>query len=612
MVTSLEHSRLAPEALRRAALEQLPCGVGLDADGAPIDVNPAAIAEARALLSELLAEQERLRQLNQLARTFSHTLDPTSLLTCVVATMGPLLEAAWCAVGEYEPASERLQVRARWRREEEGVLQGGAILRLEECLGTLPADAAGCIAADDLRALGEPMAGAAAAAGVHSVLGVPIAVDDRPWGMLLAGWSAPQGATAARTECLATAVSHLALAIKNATLYAELRASHEALRQTQQRGAQRERMHALGQMASGIVHDFNNALSPLLGFSELLVEHPETWDDRETLARYLQFIYLGAQDAAGVVARLREFYRKPTPEELQRPVELDRLAAEVAALTRPRWKDQALAENRTIALETDLEAVPGVAGDERALREMLTNLVFNAVDALPTGGTIWLRTRREDEAAVLEVADSGIGMTDEVRERCLEPFFSTKGTKGTGLGLSLVYGIVERHGGTLDIVSAPGEGTTFRIRLPRRAEQAARAAPAPERAPVAVDAPTGLRVLVVDDEPLVREVTAQYLLESGHSCETAANGREGLERFCGEPFDLVITDQAMPELSGDQLAAAIEASGLGTPVILMTGFGDILEAQGELPGGVAQIISKPVRGAVLRAAIAQVMAGGRA
>jgi CheY-like chemotaxis protein/anti-sigma regulatory factor (Ser/Thr protein kinase) len=241
--------------------------------------------------------------------------------------------------------------------------------------------------------------------------------------------------------------------------------------------------------------------------------------------------------------------------------------------------------------------VPPVAGDESALREVLTNLIFNAVDAMPGGGTITLRTHKDGDSAVLEIADTGTGMTDEVRRRCLEPFFSTKGERGTGLGLSMVFGIIQRHSGTLDLQSEVGKGTTFIIKIPLQdAASLRRTSVAPEEA-----AHTALRILVVDDEAPVRDTLAAVLAADGHEVESAMDGAEGLRRFLASKFDLVITDKAMPGMSGDQMATAIKKSAPETPIVLLTGFGLFLDKE-DFPA-VDALASKPVRIPQLREAI---------
>ncbi len=375
------------------------------------------------------------------------------------------------------------------------------------------------------------------------------------------------------------------------------------LQRAQSQIIEQERLHALGEMASGIAHDFNNALAPILGYTELLIMQPDRWDDRQRMTTYLERINLAAQDAASVIARLREFYRRHDgeAEDAFISIELPRLVEQVVAMTQPRWKDQALMSGRRIHVQTDLEQVPPILGSEAEIREALTNLIFNAVDALPGGGTITVRTRRAVEAVLLEVTDTGIGMPEDVRRRCLEPFFSTKGEHGTGLGLPMVYGIVQRHNGELDIVSYPGSGTTMQIRLPVATQdvQDVQVSDGPTRP---------LRVLAVDDDREIRELMVELLEHDGHTVVTTAEARDALTRVLAGNFDLVLTDRAMPGITGDQLAAAIKKSRPTMPIIMVTGFGDLMQASGELPEGVDRVISKPVRLLTLRQAMHEVLA----
>jgi signal transduction histidine kinase len=394
-----------------------------------------------------------------------------------------------------------------------------------------------------------------------------------------------------------------ALQVKNEELRtrnAELQKALADLEAAQQHVIQQERLRALGQMASGIAHDFNNALVPILGFCELLQLSPQVLADRKKCLGYLETIQMAAKDAASIVARLREFYRANKPDEEFGAVYLNRLVNQAMSLTQPKWKDQVQASGITIQVVTDLAEVPPVHGEESALREVLTNLIFNAVDAMPTGGTISIRTRSEKDRVVFDVIDSGTGMTEEVRRRCLEPFFSTKGERGTGLGLSMVFGIVQRHGGTIDLRSEVGRGTTFHITLPVYREEEV----VPKTQSVA--APRSLRVLVVDDEAPVRELLSAALAEDGHQVEVADQGVEGLRRFMAGKFDLVVTDKAMPGMSGDQMATAIKQVAPHTPIILLTGFGQFLDKE-KLPS-VDVLAPKPIGVVALRDAVARALA----
>ena len=388
------------------------------------------------------------------------------------------------------------------------------------------------------------------------------------------------------------------------------------LHRSQRHIIEQERLNAVGKMASGLAHDFNNALVPISGYAEMLLEHPDILQDSAKSTKYLKLIMTGVEDAASVVSRLREFYRKREEGEAYRPLSLNQMVEQAVALTRPRWRDEALGSGRTILVEADLRPVPRILGSESEMRELLTNLIFNAVDAMPEGGMIRIRTGIR-EASVseetpmaprapqvfLEVSDTGTGMTEDVRRRCLEPFFSTKGERGTGLGLPMVYGIVKRHRGTMDIESTVGKGTTFIVLVPADTSQSREVQ---ER----TQAPAGpLHVLVVDDEPIARDVLSEYLMGDGHTVDTAANGREGFEKFKAGRYAVVITDRAMPEVGGDQLAAMVKEHAPDTPVILLTGFGDLMNAAGEKPDGVDMVVKKPIRLATLREVLAKMTTG---
>lgn len=379
----------------------------------------------------------------------------------------------------------------------------------------------------------------------------------------------------------------------------------QKLRDAQNEMIQRERMLALGRMANGIAHDFNNALAPIVGFSELLSMKPEILQDVPRARRYIDMISTAARDSARVVSRLKEFYRFRDKNEIFTPVVINDLILQVISLTQPRWKDQALAAGVNIEIRTELGHLPTVPGNEPELRDALANLMFNAIDAIEKRGVITVRSQLQGRWAVVTVADDGVGMDADTKARCLEPFFTTKDESGNGgLGLGSVYGVVRRHDGEIDIQSEPGRGTAVSICLPLERPTA------PEISRPTPEMNGSLRILVVEDEPLVREVLSVYLMEDKHEIVTANDGRQGLERFKTGAFDLVLTDRAMPEMNGDALAMEIKRLRPEQPVILLTGFGDLMAGSGEQPEGVDLIVSKPFTLSTLRSAIEKVV--GRA
>jgi signal transduction histidine kinase len=371
---------------------------------------------------------------------------------------------------------------------------------------------------------------------------------------------------------------------------------------TQQQVVRRERLRALGEMASGIVHDFTNAMSAVVGFSSMLLLRPAYLEDRSKLRHYLEMIYTAGEGASQLVRRLREFYRSRDEGEVFLAVNVNEQVTTAVSLTEPRWRAQSQASGRTIRMETELSPIPAVDGNESALRDALTNVIFNAIDAMPAGGTLRIATGLDEAGGAVEIriSDTGVGMTEEVRRRCLEPFFTTKGDRGTGLGLAMVYGIVQRHGGSIDIESEVGRGTTFIIRLPVRAAAGGAAREAETTLPS-----RPLRVLVVDDEPVPLEVATELLRSDGHVAETATSGQEALRKFQTGWFDVVLIDWAMPEMNGVELAFNIKRFAPRKPVIIMlTGFGEVSRAPGDAPPDVDLVIGKPITLTAIREALA--------
>lgn len=398
----------------------------------------------------------------------------------------------------------------------------------------------------------------------------------------------------------------------------ELEQSNEALRQAQNALIQQERLRALGQMASGIAHDINNAISPISLYTEALLER-ETLSDK---ARgYLTTIQRAIDDVAQTVGRLREFYR-PREKELQlADVDLNPLIQQVVDLTRARWNDLAQQRGVMIELNTDLAAdLTIIRGAENEIRDALTNLIFNAVDALPQGGRIDIRTRNavipgpqgNEPAVQLEVSDNGMGMDEATRRRCLEPFFTTKGDRGTGLGLAMVYGMAKRHSAGLDVDSASGKGSTFRLTFRTGQSRVASSG----RHALPAFASRALRVLLIDDDPALLESLRSALQDEGHKVTTTDGGQAGIDAFrdalrAGKPFDIVITDLGMPYVDGRQVVASVRALSPGTPIILLTGWGQHVLGEQDRPPQVDRLLGKPPRIRELRNALAE-LTGRRA
>ncbi len=389
----------------------------------------------------------------------------------------------------------------------------------------------------------------------------------------------------------------------------QLDASRERELAAQRRVHQDERLRALGSMAAGVAHDLNNMLTPIRGYADLLIDSDRSRHDDARLVRYLSLIRTAADDAALVIRRLGHFYRPRDPGDSMGEVDLNEIVRAAVELTAFSWRDEAQATGATIVVEEELGDPPSVWGKAAELREVLTNLVLNATAALPHGGTITLRTGRDGGQAVVVVVDTGIGMSREVVERCIEPFFSTKGDHGSGLGLSVSHGVIRRHGGQLIVESALDEGTSVTVLLPAAAT---RPSPGPTEAPAPAPAPATapmntLKILVVDDADLVRDVIAECLAMDGHDVDSANSGFAALELFERGRYDVVITDRAMPGMSGDELALAMRGAAPEQRILLLTGFGDMMEAVGDAPSAVDRVLSKPIAPSDLSAVIADVM-----
>ena len=378
----------------------------------------------------------------------------------------------------------------------------------------------------------------------------------------------------------------------------------EAKQAEQQREAmaQSEKLRALGQMASGIAHDLNQSLMLVASYSDLarqaLAADPPDLVELENL---MLTTTQAALDGGESVKRLLVFTKAPTEHESE-AVDLTILVHGAAQLAAPRWRNAPQIEGRPISLHVEAVGHPTILGSAARLRELMTNLIFNAVDALPTGGTIRLRVLAEDGLGIIKVTDSGVGMSAEVRDRMFEPFFTTKGESGIGLGLAMVFGIVKQHGGHIEVNSAPGAGTTIRMGFPL----VATAAPSASVINTARgSAQTSLRVLAVDDEPMMTRAVVRMLKPSGHLVSVAASGEEALTKLAEQPFDVVVSDMGMGEgMNGWDLAEAVKHHWPSVRFLLATGWGAAVDPAKARDKGVEAVLSKPYHPADLLRALA--------
>ncbi|MEI6810199.1 MAG: ATP-binding protein, partial [bacterium] len=379
-----------------------------------------------------------------------------------------------------------------------------------------------------------------------------------------------------------------------------LEKSMEELKHTREQTLSNARMNALSQMVSGIAHDFNNILMPILGLSDLLLQYPEETKNRGEVRKTLRIINSAAKDGSEIVRRLREFY-KPSETPTTAPVDLVILVKKALELTAPAWKSKAQAEGRHITIRTRIAKVPPIPGNAVQLREVLTNLIINAVDAMPTGGTITIAMEKKGAAILISVTDTGVGMSPETCKQCLEPFFTSKGTHGSGLGLSLCHGIITRHFGKFKIRSKLGKGTTITISLPLKVRSASAKAPhAGSRGK--------LNILLAEDAHESLNLITRYLHLGGHTVETVTDGLKALQRMKSSKFDLLITDKAMPQMNGNALAKEAKKAYPDIVVIMLTGFGDFMQLTADEEANIDLVLRKPLTKKELIDAIASLFA----
>jgi signal transduction histidine kinase/ActR/RegA family two-component response regulator/PAS domain-containing protein len=571
--------------------------------GALQDITEQKLGEFR-----LQAQLARLHLLEHITRAIGERQDLASILQVVVRSLEEELPLDFSCICLYDPTERTLTV----------VAVGLASAELAQQLSMtedarIPIDENGlsrCVRGKlvyepQIVALDFPFPQRLASGGLRALVAAPLQIESQVFGVLISARRQPDSFSSGECEFLRQLSEHVALAAHQAQLHTALQTAYEELRTTQQAVMQQERLRVLGQMASGIAHDINNAISPIMLYTDSMLEKEPGLSERGR--GYLHTIQQAASDVAETVARMREFYRQRDIQTESRTVDLNETVAQVEELTRARWESMPQQRGIVIDVRTELAPrLPPVMGLESEIREALTNLVFNAVDAMPHGGTLTLRTRSDvTERVLVEVIDTGVGMDEDTRRRCLEPFFTTKGERGTGLGLAMVYGVVQRHSGELEIHSQPGSGTTVCLSF------AAAPASATQTTEIPAVQPAGLTILLVDDDPILLRSLRETLELDGHTILTANDGKEGIELFqksqSGEhaTVSAVITDLGMPHVDGRSVARAVKQAAANTPVILLTGWGERLLADGDTPPYVDRVLSKPPRLREVRQALAE-------
>jgi PAS domain S-box-containing protein len=558
---------------------------------------------------KLRTQLAQLELLGTITRAIAEHRDLGGILEIVLASLETSLPVDFACALLLEPDGARMRV-ARLGAKSEPLVEAVGLhdddgIDIEQngltrCLGGF------LVHEPDVAGATAPFMRRFAHGGLRSLVLAPLVNESKVAGVLAVARRAESSFSSDECEFLRQLGDHVALAVAKAGTYAELQRAYEELRDTQQAAVQQERLRALGQMASGIAHDINNALTPVVLYLDTLLAGEPGLTGRGRGS--LEVIQRAIDDVASTVARMGEFYRQRDADAPLAPIDMNRTIEQVRDLTRARWSDMAQARGAVVAMRLQCAPdLPPIMGVEGEIREALTNLVFNAVDAMPEGGALTINTGTTagGSGVYVEVHDTGVGMDEGTRQRCLEPFFTTKGERGSGLGLAMVYGIVKRHSADIDVVSTPGAGTSVRLTFPRLLADGL--CPETETAPAALLPP--MNILVVDDDPILLRALCDILEMDGHSVTPANGGRAALDTFAavlgrGESFDAVITDLGMPGVDGRRVAADIKLQSPRTHVILLTGWGQRLIADDDIPAGVDTVLSKPARVSALRGALA--------
>jgi len=573
----------------------------------------AEVAERQAAEAKVLAQLARMSLLHQITRSIGERQDLRSIFQVVIRSLEdqlPVDFGAICVCQDGELVVSGVGVRSY---ELSMALAMGEAAHIAIDQNGLSRCVAGELVYEpDIGAVDFPFPQRLAKGGLAAMVLAPLLAESTVFGVLVVARRQPHSFSSSDSEFLRQLSEHVALAANQARLYAILQQAYDDLHQSQAQVTRQERLRALGQMASGIAHDINNAIAPIGLYAESLLETEPGLSERGRAS--LQVMERAIDDVAATVARMREFYRQRAPQLTLSTVNVNQIMQHVVDLTRARWSDMPQQRGIVIEMRQDLEAdLPLIMGVEGEIREALTNLIFNAVDAMPDGGIVTLRTRlveqldgAEGPQVLIEVSDNGAGMDEATQRRCMEPFFTTKGERGTGLGLATVYGMTERHGARLAIVSELHKGTSMQMYFPVAAQ--------------AIDAGAGqtalrpagsLRILIVDDDPTLLASLGNILGADGHEVTQADSGQAGIDRFreavaAGRGYEVVITDLGMPYIDGRKVAETVKQIAPATPVILLTGWGQRLIPESEDgPVHVDQVLSKPPKIRELRAALAK-------
>jgi signal transduction histidine kinase/ActR/RegA family two-component response regulator/uncharacterized protein YigA (DUF484 family) len=542
-----------------------------------------AIGNAR-LYEDSLLKIKQLTVLHEMGKTLSSTLDLDELLKKALELLREHWDYAACGIFLLDKEKDELYIKQVSGRNFEEVKDMRFRVGVDGIVGWVAKTGDPLYAPDvskDPRYIRGSREGKSDAA-------FPLKVRDRVIGVLDIESNELNGFDPEDLKVLASFASQVSISVENAQLFSDLKQTLKELKQAQDQIIQTEKLRAMGEMASGVAHDFNNVLAVILGNIQLLLYQLDHLTPEEIRER-LRIIERSSKDGAETVRRIQEFTGVRRDKEFI-PLSINEIIAEVMSITQPRWKDQAQKRGIQIELTRNLGDVPLIIGSPSELREVLTNILFNAIDAMPEGGKVTISTNYQDDWVEVGIADTGIGMTEEVKRKVFDPFFTTKGVTNSGLGMSVSYGIVKRHGGAILIESEMGKGTTFVLHLPTGLgeEQPEEKLAKPSKKEV-----RSVRILVIDDEESVRDILSRMLGTKGHQVVVASNGEEGIDRFRSERFDIVFTDLGMPRISGWEVGKAIKEINPKVPIAMITGWGMELNREKMSESGIDLVISKP-------------------
>jgi signal transduction histidine kinase/putative methionine-R-sulfoxide reductase with GAF domain/CheY-like chemotaxis protein len=547
------------------------------------------------LFEETVEKAERLSLIDNINKAISATLDLDSFFRVVARAVADNADYKWTAL--VVPEGGEFVFKAGYTPQSVGDMPTESALsllndRLDSVIKSVVPE---FVSFAQLAAIGIPeKLQPIVDAGIMNLALFPIGDTTKAEAVMIVGSARSDGFGRQELALLKDLAVHLRIAWQNAQLYKELKTAYEHLQEAQDRIIQTEKLRALGEMSSGVVHDFNNVLAAILGRIPIILKKLdkfENWTGRQFLEKNLELIEKAANDGAHILSRISEFTKKK-PSEKFIELQIDQVIADTIELTKPKWHDIALTEGKSIDVEFHRSGFLQTMGSPSELREVFTNLINNSVDAISVAGKIIIDANLAPEnTIVVTVEDTGEGMTPEIRNKIFEPFFTTKDIRGTGLGLSVTYGIITRHKGTIEVESCPGQGSKFTIALPVRksGQDETRSIEIP------VKAEHSGTILVVDDEEQFRDIVVEILVSAGHLVDFAGDGQSALEMLKEKQYEVVVTDLGMSGLSGWELSDAIHVDHPGVRIIMATGWGSNLGRETLAAHHIHGLICKPCK-----------------